>query len=74
MNPEEKELQEKLIELRNEGKYIELSLFPPKMINVISKEGNTAKINEGRYGKFDNISESFYDQMVDIFDSREQNY
>ena len=73
MNTEEKELQEKLIELRGEGRYIELSLYPPKHSNIIEKEGNRAKINEGRLGDFDNISESFYDQMVDIFDSREQN-
>ncbi|MGM0496246.1 MAG: hypothetical protein ACQERX_06245 [Bacillota bacterium] len=73
MNSEEKELQEKLTELKNKKKYIALSLYPPKMINIISKEGNTAKINEGRAGKFDNISEAFYDLMVDKFDSREQN-
>jgi hypothetical protein len=33
-------------------------------------EGNRMFINEGRQGKFDNVSESFYDQMVDKYDSR----
>lgn len=27
-------------------------------------------INEGRDGKFDNISEAFYDEMVTKYDSR----
>jgi hypothetical protein len=52
--------------------YIALSLYP--MDITISKEPtNQARINEGRLGIFDGVSEEFYDRMVTKFDSRYKN-
>ena len=53
--------------------YVSLSLHPPTYDNTIRKSGNIAFINEGRDGKFTDISERFYDLMVDMFDSRYKN-
>jgi hypothetical protein len=65
-----KQLIEILDELKSNGKYIGLSLYPDYGKTTIEKEGNRLFINEGRSGKFDNISENFYDELVDKYDSR----
>ena len=50
--------------------YTALSLYPAIGEATIKPKGNRAFINEGRGGKFHDISEKFYDDMVDRFDSR----
>jgi hypothetical protein len=64
------EIELKLKELKRNKKYIALSLWPDIGMTTIQKEGNRMFINEGRDGKWENISESFYDTMVSKFDSR----
>ena len=64
------EIKNKLKQMKNDGKYIALSLFPPVGQTVIHQDGNRMYINEGRDGEFENVSESFYDKMVEKFDSR----
>ena len=59
-----------LQDLQDSGKYIALSLHPPIGSPMIEKEGNRMFINEGRDGKFEGVSEAFYDKMVQEFDSR----
>jgi hypothetical protein len=51
------------------GQFITLSLWPG-LNSTIKAEGNILKINEGRSGTFEGVSESFYDQLVDTYDSR----
>jgi hypothetical protein len=64
------EITQKLKSLKRNKKYIALSLHPAVGNSVISKEDNRLFINEGRDGKWDGVSEAFYDEMVDKFDSR----
>lgn len=52
-----------------EGQFIALSLWPG-IDKTIKAEGNTLKINEGRSGTFYDVSEAFYDELVNIYDSR----
>lgn len=59
--------------LHTEGAYIALSLFPPSGKSCPQAEGNTLHINEGRRGKFSPVSEAFYDDMVNLYDSRSKN-
>ncbi len=66
----ETEILSILKSLKKEKQYIALSLHPPLGETTIQKEGNRLFINEGRKGKFNNISESFYDSLVDEYDSR----
>jgi hypothetical protein len=54
------------------GQYVALSLYPG-IDRTIKAEGNILKINEGRSGTFEGVSESFYDQLVDTYDSRYKN-
>jgi hypothetical protein len=54
------------------GQYIALSLWPD-LQKTIQPEGNILKINEGRGGVFYNVSEAFYDELVNIYDSRYKN-
>ena len=63
----------KLEELSEEGKYLALSLYPAIGNSTIEKFGNRMFINEGRDGKWDDISEAFYDLMVSRYDSRHKN-
>lgn len=67
MTNEEKRLLETL---QGMDRYIALSLWPPIGDTVIRRTGNRVFINEGRGGKFDDISEAFYGEMVEQFDSR----
>lgn len=69
-NVSEMEVALKLKELKKRKAYIALSLRPPTLSTTIEKEGNTLYINEGRDGKWEDISEAFYDDMVDLYDSR----
>jgi hypothetical protein len=59
-----------LKKLKREKRYIALQLHPASGHTTIEREGNTLRINEGRDGKFEGVSESFYDEMVNRFDSR----
>jgi hypothetical protein len=54
------------------GQFVTLSLWPG-LDRTIKAEGNILKINEGRLGTFEGVSESFYDQLVDTYDSRYKN-
>ena len=56
--------------LKRSKSYIALSLYPPIGSTTILDEGNRMYINEGRQGKYETVSESFYDQMVIKYDSR----
>lgn len=60
----------RLEELSQEGKYLALSLHPPIGSTTIERYGNRMFINEGRQGKWEGISEAFYDLMVSRYDSR----
>lgn len=63
----------KLEELSQEGKYIALSLYPRIGNSTIERFGNRMFVNEGREGKWEEISEAFYDLMVSRYDSRNKN-
>lgn len=56
--------------LKRKRKYIAVSLWPPFGSTIIESEGNRLYINEGRDGKFEGVSESFYDQVIVKYDSR----
>lgn len=62
-------IREHLEKLEENGEWIILSLRPPIGSNIIEDEGNRMYINEGRLGSFENVSEKFYDEMVDLFHS-----
>jgi hypothetical protein len=64
------EIESQLKKRKREKKYTALSLFPPIGATTIQKDGNRMYINEGREGKFEDVSESFYDEMVKKYDSR----
>lgn len=66
----EQEIESQLEKMKQEGKYIALSLFPAIGSSTINREGNRMFVNEGRDGKFGDVSESFYDAMVSKYDSR----
>ena len=66
----EKVIIETLQRLKDERKYISLSLHPAIGNNTISRENNRLRINEGRDGEYSGVSENFYDGLVDEFDSR----
>ncbi len=75
MTQQEKEFERRLKGMRKQRKYIALQLHPAIYLNIISQESiNRAMINEGRDGKFDEISEPFYDEMVDKYDTRVNKY
>ena len=67
---DEMEIALKLKQMKKDKKYIALSLSPAAGFSTIEKHGNTMRINEGRDGKWSGISESFYDNMVSLYDSR----
>jgi hypothetical protein len=67
------EILNKLKQLKRDKKYIALSLWPPLLSTTIQKEDNTMYINEGRDGKFEGVSEAFYDEAVSKYDSRYKN-
>lgn len=64
------EIVKSLTGLKKNGKWIALQLHPAVGSSTISRDGNRLFINEGRDGKWDGVSESFYDEMVAEFDSR----
>lgn len=68
----EMEILLKLKELQKQGKRIELQLWPGIGETTINSKESTNRvyINEGRDGKWDEISESFYDGLVQAYDSR----
>ena len=61
---------DRLENLVKEHEWIELSLHPGIGDSTIRPCGNRLFINSGRAGKFDDISESFYDELVSNYDSR----
>jgi hypothetical protein len=66
----QQEIIKTLTSLKKNKQYIALSLHPAIGNSTISKEDNRLFINEGRGGKWEGVSESFYDEMVAKFDSR----
>ena len=64
------EIESKLKQLKRNKQYIALSLHPAIGNTTIEYEGNRMFINEGRDGKWEDISEQFYDTMVKKYDSR----
>lgn len=66
----EQEIESQLEKMKPEGKYIALSLHPAFGKRTITREGNRMMVNEGRDGKYEDVSESFYDSMVVKYDSR----
>jgi hypothetical protein len=62
-----------LSSMKRNKRYTALSLHPPFGSKVIQKENNRLFINEGRDGKFEEVSEELYDRLVDKFDSRYKN-
>lgn len=62
-----------LSNMKRNKRYTALSLHPPFGSKVIQKENNRLFINEGRDGKFEEVSEELYDRLVDKFDSRYKN-
>jgi len=67
----EEQIEDLLLTLRAEGKFVKLSLEPKKGDTMIRKEAvNRMFINDGLFGKFNDVSEAFYDEMVDKYDSR----
>lgn len=64
------EIIEKLKSLKKDKKYIALSLHPAIGNTTIDKNNNRLFINEGRDGKWEEVAESFYDDLVNKFDSR----
>ena len=59
-----------LQQLQESGTRIELQLWPPSGATTIEPHCNRLYINEGRDGKFFNVSEAYYDQLVVKYDSR----
>ena len=66
----EQEIVQRLKSLKRNKKYIALSLHPAVGNSTIDKEDNRLFINEGRDGKWEGVSEAFYDEIVNKFDSR----
>jgi len=66
----EEKILNTLKKLKREKRYIALQLHPAIGHTTIEREGNRLRINEGRDGTFEGVSESFYDEIVDQFDSR----
>lgn len=64
------EIVKTLTALKKNKKSIALSLHPAIGNSTITREENRLFINEGRDGKWEGVSESFYDEMVRKFDSR----
>jgi hypothetical protein len=71
-NANEIEAALKLQQLENRKARIALSLWPPIGNTTIEKQGNRMYINEGRDGKWEGISEAFYNKMVSVYDSRDR--
>lgn len=72
-NVNEMEVALKLKELKKKKAWIRLSLSPPAYSSIIEDQDNTMYINEGRDGRWEGISEAFYDDMVKIYDSLDKN-
>ncbi|CAB4143481.1 hypothetical protein UFOVP449_199 [uncultured Caudovirales phage] len=70
INETETLVEKQLADLKEDNTYIALSLYPPMGYTTIQKQNNRIFINEGRQGKWEGISESFYDLMVSKYDSR----
>jgi hypothetical protein len=70
MNTTEQLIISILQEMSDNDQYIALQLHPPHGHTTIEKQGNRMLINEGRKGKFKDISEQFYDECVAKYDSR----
>lgn len=70
-NDQETELITTLYDMLEKNKRIEISLRPGVGHDRIKPNAvNTCAINEGRNGKFTEISENFYDYCALKFDSR----
>jgi hypothetical protein len=71
-NVNEMEVALKLKQLEKRKAWIELSLSAGLGNTTIEKQDNRMYINQGRDGKWEGISEAFYDTMVSIYDSRDR--
>jgi hypothetical protein len=69
-NLSEMEIALKLKEMKKKKRYIALQLHPPIGDSTIRREGNRMFINEGRDGKWEDVRESFFNNMVNVYDSR----
>jgi len=69
MTQTEQEIITKLHTMLEDGRYISLQLWPHPNESRIKAQNNVMKINEGRDGKWEGVSEEFYDAMVDLYDS-----
>jgi len=69
-NLSEMEIALKLKEMKKKKRYIALQLHPPSGDTIIRKENNIMYINEGRDGKWEDVRESFFNNMVNVYDSR----
>jgi hypothetical protein len=56
--------------MKRQKKYVALSLWPSLGNTTITPNDNRMFINEGRDGKFEDITEIFYNEMVNKYDSR----
>lgn len=56
--------------MKRQKKYVALSLWPSLGNTTITSNDNRMFINEGRDGKFEDITETFYNEMVNKYDSR----
>jgi len=69
-NDNEMQSLDTLYVMREKKERIELTLNPRGSRVITKAPENELLINEGRGGKFTEISEDFYDYLVDKFDSR----
>lgn len=72
MTPNEQDALQRLQSMLNSNKWIEMSLWPPQGGTTIERTNNQLVINEGRDGRWDDISKAFYDSIVCTYDSRER--
>ena len=72
MKANEVEIKEILEIMKNNGEYITLSLRPPLDSTIIEKDGNRMYICEftNKEKTFTDVTEEFYMNMVDMYDSR----
>ena len=64
------QIESKLKQMKRQKKYVALSLWPSLGNTTITPNDNRMFINEGRDGKFEDITETFYNEMVNKYDSR----
>lgn len=68
-NDSEQELFEYLLERKDMGGRIQLQLWPDQETSIVKAAKNKCRVEHphGEFKYFENIRESFYDNMVDNF-------